>query len=168
MHHEQNEESTSKLKEYRSLIIVLTSIIVGVVIIQNIRGVTSSIDFMRIFMGLFFIVFGFFKTLDLKGFVMAYAEYDIIAIRSSIYAYVYPFIELALGILYLSNTYLIGVNIVTVFIMGIGSIGVIKTLLDKRKIRCACLGTVVKLPMTTVTVIEDLGMGLMAAGMLVL
>ena len=52
--------------------------------------------------------------------------------------------------------------------MGIGSIGVMRALLNKKRIPCACLGAVVKLPMTTVTAIEDLGMVAMAAAMLIL
>ena len=114
------------------------------------------------------VVFGFFKMLDWKGFADAYADYDIVAKRSRFYAFVYPAIELSLGILYLSNVYFIIVNSITVIVMGVSSIGVIQTLRDKKKIRCACLGTVVKLPMTTVTVIEDLGMGVMAVVMLMI
>jgi hypothetical protein len=44
--------------------------------------------------------------------------------------------------------------------MSVSIIGVLKSLLNKRAIRCACLGTVFNLPMGTVTVIED---GLMIA-----
>jgi len=168
-HNNRNHvEHQSVSTTYTPLWIVLGGILVGVIAIQFFRNETGFTNAMRLFMGLFFVTFGFFKTLDWRGFTSAYAEYDIVAKRSSIYAYVYPLIELSLGVAYLSNSYLIAVNIITVVIMGIGSIGVIKTLVDKKKIRCACLGTVIKLPMTTITVIEDLGMGLMALAMLLL
>ena len=151
---------------YKPLWMVLGGILVGVIVIQAIRGEASFTDAMRIFMGLFFLIFGFFKMLDWKGFVSTYVEYDIVAKRSNIYAYIYPLIELSLGVAYLLGIYFITVNIITVVIMGVSSIGVIQTLVNKKKIRCACLGTVVKLPMTTITVIEDLGMGVMALAML--
>ena len=165
-HHEIKKESV--LVTYRPLILILGFIIVVDGVILNTVGDLSVRDAMRIFMGLFFLLFGFFKTLDWKGFVGAYTEYDILAKRSRTYATLYPAIELALGILYLLNAFPTATNIVTVIVMGIGSIGVIQTLLDKKKIRCACLGTVVKLPMTTVTVIEDIGMGIMALAILLL
>jgi hypothetical protein len=59
-------------------------------------------------------------------------------------------------------------NSVTLVLMLVGAAGVLKALLDKRAIRCACLGTALNLPMTTVTLVEDLTMAAMAAGMLVL
>jgi len=57
-------------------------------------------------------------------------------------------------------------NIITLTLMLIGAIGVLKALLDKRAIRCACLGTALNLPMTKVTLVEDLTMALMAIVML--
>jgi hypothetical protein len=50
--------------------------------------------------------------------------------------------------------------------MVLGSASVIKVLMDKQTIRCACLGTGFNLPMSTVTLIEDGGMAIMSAVML--
>jgi hypothetical protein len=50
--------------------------------------------------------------------------------------------------------------------MGFSSIGVIKSVIDKKQIRCACLGAVFNLPMSTVTIIEDLLMVAMSTLML--
>jgi hypothetical protein len=55
---------------------------------------------------------------------------------------------------------------VTLFILGCTTIGVTKTLLSKKSIRCACLGTALKLPMTEATFIENVIMILMAICML--
>lgn len=123
---------------------------------------------MRHFMAGFFLVFSFFKLLDPAGFVSAYRGYDLIARRSATYARTYPFIELALGIVYLINVLPIVVNIVTLVLMLVGAAGVLKALLDKRAIRCACLGTALNLPMTKVTLVEDLTMAAMAAVMLII
>ena len=48
----------------------------------------------------------------------------------------------------------------------VGAVGVVQATLSKQTIQCACLGTVFKLPMSVVTVIENLGMAAMASWML--
>ena len=52
------------------------------------------------------------------------------------------------------------VNAITAVVMAVSLAGVLRAVFSKRAIRCACLGTVFKLPMSTVTIIED---GLMLA-----
>ena len=128
----------------------------------------SGMEMMRHFMAGFFIVFSFFKLLDLPGFVNAYFSYDLIARAIPKWGWVYPFVELGLGVLYLLNAVPIATNIITLVLMLIGSVGVLKALMEKRKIRCACLGTALNLPMTKVTLVEDLTMATMAAAMLVM
>ncbi|MEQ9453759.1 MAG: cation transporter [Phycisphaeraceae bacterium] len=123
---------------------------------------------MRHFMAGFFIVFAFFKLLDPPGFVSAYRGYDLLARRSKAWAWAYPYIELGLGVAYLLNGSPVVVNSVTLVLMLLGAAGVLKALMDKRAIRCACLGTALNLPMTKVTLVEDLTMAVMAAAMLVL
>lgn len=119
------------------------------------------------FMAGFFLVFSFFKMLDLKGFADAYAGYDLLARRWRPYGYIYPFIELGLGLAYLFELAPAATNAATLLVMAFSTLGVLKALLDKRQIRCACLGTVLNLPMTTVTLVEDSLMVAMAAFMLV-
>lgn len=126
----------------------------------------SGMHFMNHFMAGFFLVFSFFKFLDLKGFAESYAMYDLLAMKVPVYGFIYPFIELALGLAYLINFEPQATNIATVIVMGFSSVGVIKSVLDNKKIRCACLGAVFNLPMSTVTIIEDLLMVGMAVAML--
>jgi len=114
----------------------------------------------------FFLVFSFFKLLDLRGFADAYQSYDILARPFRPWALAYPFIELALGVAYLTRWNLTLTNTATLVLMLVGSIGVLKAVLSKRQIRCACLGTALNLPMTTVTLVEDLGMAAMAGAAL--
>jgi hypothetical protein len=49
---------------------------------------------------------------------------------------------------------------------GIGAVGVIQSVMRRETIQCACLGNVFNLPMSKVTIIENLGMAAMAAWML--
>jgi len=126
----------------------------------------SGGGFMLDFMGLFYIVFGFFKFLDLKGFPASFSMYDPIAKRVPLYGWIYPFLETALGLMFLLRWQIPVALFTTIFILGITTIGVIKTLLDKQQIQCACLGTALKLPMTKATLIENAVMLVMAVWML--
>jgi hypothetical protein len=119
------------------------------------------------FMAGFFLVFSFFKLLNLNAFADSYAMYDIVARRSHAYALAYPFIELALGLAYLVHANSLVTNLITLVVMGVSAVGVIQSLISKKKIRCACLGAVFNLPMSFVTLVEDGLMLAMAAWMLV-
>ncbi|WP_108805046.1 heavy metal-associated domain-containing protein [Aquimarina sp. Aq107] len=124
-------------------------------------------DFMMDFMGLFYIVFSFFKILDLKGFFGSFAMYDPLAKKIPFYSWVYPFIEVGLGLMFLMRFKINIALIITILILGITTIGVTKVLIDKRSIQCACLGTALKLPMTKATFIENSIMLGMAFWMLI-
>ena len=149
-------------------LLLLGAFLVGVVVLAEVRA--GSLDWGRAmgnFMGAFFLSFAFFKLLDLRGFAGAYRGYDIVARRVPAYGYVYPFIELALGAAYLTAVAPLATNIATLVVMIVSSVGVIQSLVHKRKIRCACLGTVFNLPMSTVTLVEDGLMIAMAAAAIV-
>ncbi len=164
--HSTETDEPITLKSYWPLILVFLYIIGGVAIGQVMNGF-NWMSAMNIFMGLFFITFSFFKLLDLQGFAMSYLSYDIVAQRWIGYGYLYPFIELALGIAYLTHFDPIITNSVTLVVMSVSTIGVLRSVLRKSKFKCACLGTVFNLPMSTVTLVEDGLMVAMAATMLI-
>jgi hypothetical protein len=110
---------------------------------------------MQNFMAGFFLTFSFFKILDLKGFAESYASYDIVARHWRTWGYIYAFIELGLGLAFLLRFDPLLTNGVTFAVMSVSIIGVLQSVLNKRKIRCACLGAVFNLPMSTVTILED-------------
>jgi copper chaperone CopZ len=169
----EEEPSKSWFAIYKPLLLIF-AFITGISAITafhaNIFGAEHfmGMQFMNHFMAGFFLVFSFFKFLDLKGFAESYAMYDLLAMKVPVYGFIYPFIELALGIAYLINFEPQATNIATIIVMGFSSLGVIQSVLDKKKIRCACLGAVFNLPMSTVTIIEDLLMVAMAAVMLLI
>lgn len=140
---------------YKPLLILLAYLLLVIAAASVARGHLHLMEAMRLFMGGFFIAFSFFKMLDLRGFADAYHSYDLIAKAVPRYGYVYPFIELLLGLAYLAAWQPFGVNLVTTVIMGVSLLGVIKAVTSRQTIRCACLGTVFNLPMSTVTIIED-------------
>lgn len=130
-------------------------------------GDYSLMSLMNNFMGDFFIVFSLFKFLNLRGFSEVFASYDLIAARFPIYGLIYPFIELGLGVAYLTGFQLFAINWVVVILSLVGSAGVYHALRDGKKLRCACLGAALNLPMTKVTLIENIIMGMMALAMIV-
>lgn len=161
------ENSTkSWFATYKPLLIIF-AFIAGISLLTSRSGNTIQwMIFMQYFMAGFFIVFSFFKLLDIHSFAKTYAMYDIIAKRMGGYGYVYPFIELSLGIAFLINFNPFITNATTLIVMTIGLTGVLQSVLNKEKIQCACLGNMFNLPMSNITIIEDALMIAMSSGML--
>ena len=151
---------------YKPLLLVFAYILLVTFAIEFANGGFVLHRWMPNFMAGFFLVFSFFKLLDLRGFASSYAMYDVLAKRVPAYGFVYPFIELGLGASYLLAFKPMLVNAITLIVMLFSSLGVIIAVGNQQKIRCACLGAVFNLPMSTVTIIEDLLMATMAAWML--
>ena len=148
-------------ESYKPILLIFFYItLVSSIVTFNYR--LNSHDWMNLFMAQFFLTFSFFKFLNLKAFADSYNMYDIVAQKIKAYGFIYPFIELGLGISYLLAFNPTFTNAATILVMGISSIGVIKSVLNKQNIQCACLGAVFNLPMSTVTIIEDLLMVTMA------
>ena len=165
-HRETAEQAKSWFATYKPIILIFgyISIISIISAVQN--GHFNWIKGMNIFMAGFFLTFSFFKLLDVKGFAESYSMYDVIAKKFSLWGFVYPFIELALGVAYAVNFQPIFTNAVTVVVMSVSIMGVLQSVFNKRTIKCACLGAVFNLPMSTVTIIEDALMIAMSIGML--
>ena len=160
------EEEKSWLETYRPILLVFGYITGTTILVQVVSGSFNWMQWMNHFMAGFFLVFSFFKLLNLKGFAESYAMYDIVAKRMKSYGYLYAFIELGLGVAYLINFNPVITNSITVIVMSISIIGVLQSVLNKQKIKCACLGDVFNLPMSTITIIEDALMIIMSATML--
>ena len=159
------DDEKSKLQQLKPLLLIFAYLFVAAILLNYKNW--STAEAMLDFMGLFYIVFSFFKLLDLKGFPDSFRMYDPLAKVIPAYGWVYPFIELSLGLLFLMRIQIPVILVVTIVILGTTTIGVTKSLLDKKRIRCACLGTALKLPMTEATFIENAIMLVMATTMLV-
>lgn len=155
------------LSNYKPLLLVVAYVIGATAIAESIHGGFEWQRVMNYFMGFFFLGFAFFKLLDVPKFADAFASYDVIAKRSRAYALAYPWIELTLGVLFVTGALPLVANGVTAVIMAVGLIGVIGAVFRKQTIQCACLGTVFNLPMSVVTIVENSVMLAMALVMLV-
>ena len=161
---EATTKTSSKWAQLRPLFLIFGYITVASILLHYKAwdGRAAMLDFM----GLFYIVFSFFKFLDLSGFVTSFRMYDPLASRISFYGWIYPFIELGLGLLFLFRLQIPIALVTTLIILGVTTIGVTRTLLNKQEIQCACLGTALKLPMTEATFIENAIMIIIAILML--
>ena len=161
------EETKSWIETYKPFLLIFGYIIGITVLVEYMQGEFFWMRWMSHFMAGFFLAFSFFKLLNLKGFAESYSMYDIVAKKWSGWGYVYAFAELALGIAFLTGLSPILTNIVTFVVMTVSIIGVLQSVANKRKIKCACLGAVFNLPMSTITIIEDALMIGMSAFMLI-
>lgn len=163
-----NEEIPNGWGAYYPIFLIAIYIF-GITAINNIHGQNVNWHgWMGQFMAGFFLVFSAFKLLDIRGFAEGYATYDLLARYWYTYGFIYPFLELGLGILYLGTWWPTMTSFLTILIMGFSSLGVINSLLKKQKIRCACLGTILKVPLSSITLVEDVMMVVLAVLALVM
>lgn len=155
-------ETHRSFKYWPLICLVLIAALIALVLSYR----TFEMGWMHYFMGIFLAQFAMLKLFNLNQFADGFQKYDLIASRSRAYAYLYPFIELGLGLSYLSFFHPQATYIVTIVVLGIGAIGVIKALKQGLELRCACMGTVLDVPLSTVTLVEDIGMVAMAAFLL--
>lgn len=153
---------------YYPLALLALFLLGGTALIQAHLGKFEAARAMSDFMGLFFVAFAFFKLLDPPGFAATYRGYDLIAQRLPAWGYLYPLVELGLGVSYLLGWRPLVTNIITLVLLSVGALGVLRALVYQKKVRCACLGTVFNLPMTTVSLAEDVVMAGMAGAMLLM
>lgn len=166
---ENATEQRAGLSAYRPLFIIIGLILVAALATALRDGVLAAGEWkeiMRAFMAGFFLVFAGLKLLDVPGFAKGYAKYDLLAARVYAYGYVYPFLELALGLAYLTHFDPRLTHVATLVLMLFSGIGVAIKLAKREKFQCACLGTMIRVPLTKITLVEDFGMAAMAALML--
>lgn len=166
-HSMQHDAATDTTAASYLPIFLIFGYITGVtLLVQLAQGSFHLMQWMGHFMAGFFLVFSFFKLMNLKGFAQGYRTYDVVARYVPAYGFLYPFIELGLGIAFLTGIAPVTVNIITLIVMLVSTIGVVQSLLKNTPFQCACLGTVIKLPLSKVTLFEDILMVAMSAAML--
>ncbi len=159
-----DDSNPSDIKQLFPLFLIFFYITMATLLMNRTEFTVAG--FMYDFMGLFYIVFSFFKFLDYKNFPATFAMYDPIAKSVRAYGWVYPFIETGLGLAFLLRVALFPSLVATIVILGATTVGVVRVLFSKSQIQCACLGTALQLPMTKATFIENSIMLIMAGWML--
>lgn len=113
-------------------------------------------------MGVFITLIGLLKLRDVHKFVQMFRRYDPLAKKSLFYARFYPYLETTIGVLILSRIFVIPVQLVVIAMYTCTSIGIIHSLKSKENLACGCLGGGVTLPLSNVTIFENIVMITMA------
>jgi hypothetical protein len=161
------EKKPPRWKSYIPLLVIVSVTLLAATA-RQLTGEWNLRSWMHDWMGFFLVVFAMLKLFDLKGFTSGFQKYDLLAMSSRTYAMLYPFFELGLGLLYLSGAWPMETYLFTAVLMTFGAIGVIIALRKGLNVKCACLGSFLEVPLSTVALTEDLGMAAMAIVMLVL
>ena len=126
-----------------------------------------SLEIFEYFIAISMSVLAILKLRDLDSFVNQFITYDLLAMHVVRYAYVYPFIEAIAGIGMLAKFGLIVVSPLAFFIGIIGAVSVVKAVyLDKRDLKCACVGGNSNVPLGFISLTENLMMVVMGVWML--
>lgn len=168
LHHHMVEPVETRA-EYKKLAFVLGGILTLALLISLVRGIELE-RFMSDFMAVFFITFAAFKFVNIELFAHTYRQYDIIAKNFVPWSYAFPFVEAFLGFWYLLSEGRATLNLLTMIVTGTAAIGVFQEIRrrPKSKFMCACLGTVIRLPLSKVSLVEDVVMFAIATIMLVI
>ncbi len=116
------------------------------------------------FMGISLAMLASLKLMDLDSFSDSFQKYDLVTKKFKPYGKIYPFLELAIGLGFLSGVapLLTGIASTTVGILG--SISVFKAVyIDKMALNCACVGGNSKAPLGVVSMTENLMMAIMGS-----
>ena len=104
---------------------------------------------------------------DVERFATMFLNYDLLAQRWVRYGYVYPFVETGAGLLMMAGVLTWLSAPAALFVASIGAISVFKAVyIDKRELKCACVGGDSKVPLGFVSLTENLMMVCMAIWML--
>jgi glutaredoxin len=111
-------------------------------------------------------VLALLKLQDVERFSTMFRNYDLLAKRYPRYAYVYPFAEGLVGLLMIGGAFIWLSVPLALFIGTVGAVSVFKAVyVDKRELKCACVGGSSNVPLGFVSLTENLGMIAMAVWM---
>jgi glutaredoxin/uncharacterized membrane protein YphA (DoxX/SURF4 family) len=133
-------------------------------------AITGGLSFIRVtelFIAISMCVLAIQKLRDLDSFSNQFITYDLLAMRWVRYAYIYPFVEMLAGVAMIAGLFTPVAAPAALFIGAIGAISVVKAVyIDKRELKCACVGGDSNVPLGFISLTENLMMMAMAIWML--
>lgn len=145
------------IKSYLPIIYIYLSSILSVFFLNWFFMLTFR-EIILYFLGIFILIFSFLKIINIKGFVQNLIEYDFISRRFKIYAYLFPFFELFFGILFLLKIEILYLEVLCLVFFTLNLVSVINALRKKKQFVCACLGGLFEIPLSYVSLIENVTM----------
>ena len=120
------------------------------------------------FISISMVLLALMKLRDVEGFSTMFLNYDVLAKKWVPYGYIYPYAELTAGLLMFAGVFAQISIPIALFIGGIGAWSVYKAVyIEKRELKCACVGGNSSVPLGFVSLSENLAMIGMAVWMLV-
>ncbi|XLP07443.1 MauE/DoxX family redox-associated membrane protein [Alteromonas marina] len=140
------------------VIFSLAALTVGALMLKG--GIAAdTTSFIMNFIGITMVILALQKLQDIVAFSNQFITYDLLAMKHVRYAYVYPFAEAYAGLGMLSGLPALMVSPISIFIGAIGAVSVIKAVyIDKRELKCACVGGNSDLPLGFISLTENLAM----------
>ncbi|MAX67715.1 MAG: hypothetical protein QF441_03260 [Bacteriovoracaceae bacterium] len=150
-------------KSYAPIIAIFsTTFIIALIFTSRLEEEFIYSELIKSFIALSMTFLAVLKLRDLESFSNQFITYDILARRYVPYAYVYPFIELIAGLFMLAKFVLPIAAVGSLFIGTIGATSVIKAVyIERRDLKCACVGGNSKVPLGAISLTENLMMILM-------
>jgi glutaredoxin len=154
---------------YRPVIVVFAvAALMSLTVSWATSGMLITVRSAEWFIAFSMCILALLKLQDIESFSIMFLGYDLLARRFVPYSYVYPYAELLAGVLMVAGA-LIWVSVpVALFIGTVGAFSVFKAVyIEKREIKCACVGGNSKVPLGFVSLTENLMMIAMAVWMVV-
>ncbi|HEY7645931.1 MAG TPA: MauE/DoxX family redox-associated membrane protein [Hyphomicrobiales bacterium] len=152
------------LRQYQPILVIAGAALAGSLLLSSgHQHGAGALQVMPVFMGLFLFPLALLKLFDIGGFAEAFARYDVVAKIWPAYGRLYPFLELALALLFLSGLWPDPTHVAAFVIGTIGTVGIVRTLMSGEQLRCACVGSSIEVPLGLVSILENAGMAAMAA-----
>ena len=164
--HVRAPDRGKSIGDYWPLIALVGASALAAVAMAHGAGDGSMRFIMHAYMGVFLVIFALLKLFDPHGFKRGFAMYDLLARREKRWGLVYPYVELALGLAYLGFVWPVATYLATIAVFAFGAAGVLLGLRRGLDIACPCMGNILSVPLSTVTLTEDLLMVAMAVALL--
>jgi glutaredoxin len=158
-----------KAPTYRPVIALFaTAALLAAAASQAAFGTVATPQALRWFIAFAMCLLAFQKLRDVESFSSMFLNYDLLARRWVPYAYIYPFAEGLAGVLMAAGVATLLAAPLALFIGGVGAVSVFKAVyIDKRELKCACVGGDSNVPLGPVSLLENVMMVGMAVAMLV-
>ncbi|GGA62207.1 membrane protein [Pelagibacterium lentulum] len=153
---------------YRPVIAIFSvALLIGLSVSWAALGTIDPIRAAEWFIASAMVLLGLQKLRDIESFSTMFLNYDLLARKWVPYGYIYPYAETLAGLLMLAGALMWLSVPLALFIGTLGAVSVFKAVyIDKRELKCACVGGDSNVPLGFVSLTENLMMILMAVWML--
>ncbi|QNN68621.1 glutaredoxin [Sphingomonas lutea] len=156
-----------KATSYRPVIALFTmTALMAMAASYAVTGSAFTLRAAEWFIGMSMVVLALLKLQNVETFATMFLNYDLLAKRWVPYSYIYPFAEGVAGVLMVAGA-LTWLSVpIALFIGTIGAVSVFKAVyVDKRELKCACVGGGGNVPLGFISLTENLMMIAMALWM---